>query len=252
MGDGSTLSDPTVYYTYDTPGSYNISLTVTDQNGQSNTATKPVQISPVVEVLPPVAAIQGPTTATVGEAVTFTASNNQEGAAVNTYEWQSGDGNNIPPGPNNSFTTVYNLPGVYYPTVTLSDGAGLSDSASMEITVNASLPGADWILSNTIPGTIISLNFANGTLSGFGGCNSYNGTYRVPGKSNNVQIDPITSTGALCSEEIMAQEQNYFTALQSAKNFAINGDSLTLETDFGPLTFYVATATPASVPTISQ
>jgi len=249
MGDGAILSDPTVFYTYDTPGSYNVSLTVTDQNGQSNTATKPVQISPVVEVLPPVATIQGPTTATVGEAVTFTASNMQEGAAVNTYQWQSGDGNNTPPGPNNTFTTVYNQPGIYYPTVTLSDGAGLSDSASMEITVNASLPSVDWILSNTIPGTTISLNFANGTLSGFGGCNSYNSTYRVPGKSKNVQIDPITSTGALCSEEIMVQEQNYFTALQSASSFAINGDSLTLTTASGPLTFYAATA--AQPPVIS-
>ena len=252
MGDGTILSDATVFYTYDTPGSYNISLTVTDQLGQSNTATKPIQISPVVEVLPPVAVIEGPTSTNVGESVTFTASNMQEGAAVNTYEWQSGDGNNTPPGPNNTFTTVYNQPGVYYPTVTLSDGAGLSDSASMEITVNASLPAEDWILSNTIPGTVISLNFANGTLSGFGGCNTYNGTYQVPGRSNNVQIDPITSTGALCSEEIMAQEQNYFAALQSASSFAITGSSMTLETASGPLTFYVATAGPAPVPTVSQ
>ncbi len=250
MGDGAILSDPTVYYTYDTPGGYNVSLTVTDQNGQSNTATKPIQISPVVEVLPPVATIQGPTTAAVGEAVTFTAANMQEGAAVNTYQWQSGDGNNTPPGPNNTFTTVYNQPGVYYPTVTLSDGAGLSDSASMEITVNASLPGADWILSNTIPGTTISLNFGNGMLSGFGGCNSYNGSYRVPGNSSNVKVDPLTSTGALCSEEIMNQEQGYFTALQSASSFAISGNSLTLTTASGPLTFYAAVATPAPLPAV--
>jgi heat shock protein HslJ len=200
--------------------------------------------------LPPVAVIEGPATATVGAAVTFTASNRQEGATVNTYQWQSGAGDNTPPGPNNTFTTIYNQPGVYYPTVTVSDGAGLSDSASMEITVNASLAGMDWILSNTIPGTTISLNFGNGFLSGFGGCNNYNGTYRVPGNSNNVQVDPLTSTGALCSEEIMNQEQAYFTALQSASSFAINGSTLTLTTASGPLVFNVAMVAPAPLPAV--
>ena len=250
MGDGSILSDPTIVYTFDTPGGYNVSLTVTDANGQTNTTTQPIQISPVVEVLPPVAVIEGPTTATVGEAVTFIASNVQDGATVNSYQWQSGDGNNTPAGPNNSFTTIYSQPGVYYVTVTVFDSNGLSDSASMEITVNASLSGLDWILSNTLPGTTISLNFGNGMLSGFGGCNSYNGFYTVPGKSNNVKVDPITSTGALCSEEIMVQEQGYFTALQSAKNFTITSDSLTLDTDSGQLIFYTAVAAPAPLPAV--
>ncbi len=89
-------------------------------------------------------------------------------------------------------------------------------------------------------------------LSGFGGCNTYNGSYRVPGKSNNVQVDPITSTGALCSEEIMNQEQGYFTALQSATNFVITSNSLTLDTASGQLIFYAAVAAPAPVPTVSQ
>lgn len=249
MGDGSFLSDPSVVYTFDTPGGYSVSLTVTDSAGQSNTATKQVQISPVVEVLPPVANIAGPATATVGEAVTFTASNSQDGAAVSSYQWQSGDGNNTGSSPNNSFTTIYAQPGVYYPTVTLFDGAGLSDSASMEIVVNAALPGQDWILSNTIPGTAITLNFSNGMLSGFGGCNSYNGSYTVPGKSNNVKVDPITSTGALCSEEIMNQEQGYFTALESATNFVIDSNSLTLDTGSGQLIFFAAVTT---LPTVSQ
>jgi len=252
MGDGSLLSDPVIVYTFDTPGGYNVSLTVTDSAGQTNTTEKPIQISPVVEVLPPVAVINGPTTATVGEAVTFTASNSQDTATVNSFEWQSGDGNNSAPGPDPNFTTIYSQPGVYYVTVTVTDGAGLSDTASMEITVNASLSGMDWILSNTIPGTAISLNFGNGLLSGFGGCNSYNGTYTVPGKSNNVKVDPITSTGALCSEEIMNQEQGYFTALQSAKNFVLDGNSLIVDTGSGQLIFYAAVATPASAPTISQ
>jgi heat shock protein HslJ len=251
MDDGTVLSGPTVVYSFDTPGTYNISLTVTDRAGQSNTATKSIQISPVVDVVPPTAVIDGPVTATVGEPVAFSAASSQQGtAAIATYQWQSGDGNGTPPALDTGFTTIYAQPGVYYPSVTVADAAGLSDTAVMEITVSASLGSVDWILSNTIPGTTISLNFANGSLSGFGGCNSYNGTYRVPGNSNNVQVDPLTSTGALCSEEIMNQEQGYFTALQSASSFAINGNALTLTTASGPLTFYAAVAAPAPLPAV--
>jgi PKD repeat protein len=141
-------------------------LTVTDQAGLSSVANLAVQVRPVVEVLPPTAVIEGPTMALVGEQVTFSAANSTQGtAAVTSYTWQSGDGNNSGPGPDSTFTTVYGQPGTYYPAVTVADAGGLSDSASMAITVNANLEGTDWILSNTIPGTSISLVFANATAS---------------------------------------------------------------------------------------
>jgi len=243
MGDGAVLSDRIVAYTFDTPGSYDVSLTVTDQAGQTNTATQSIQISPVVDVQPPTAVIDGPMTATVGQLVTFSAANSQGGTAViATYQWQSGDGNNAGPGPDSSFSTIYSQPGVYYPSVTVTDVAGLSDTAFMAITVNAAVGGMDWILSSTIPGTTISLNFANGAFTGFGGCNTYNGRYRISG--SDVQVDPISSTGALCSEEIMNQEMAYFTALQSAGRYEINGNTLTLTTPTGPLVFFAVVPTP--------
>ncbi len=40
MGDGSILSDPLVVYTFDTPGGYNISLTVTDSAGSNQHSHK--------------------------------------------------------------------------------------------------------------------------------------------------------------------------------------------------------------------
>jgi heat shock protein HslJ/chitodextrinase len=248
MGDGTTLKGATVEHAYNAPNSYEVRLTVTDEDGKSNSASQMILVQPTVEAVPPTAVIEGPASAFVGDRVSFSASSSTEGsAAISGYQWQSSDGNNTGPGADSGFTTVYVQPGTYYPAVTVTDADGLSDSASMAITINADLQGADWILSNTIPGTTISLVFGNGSLSGFAGCNSYNGTYRVPGKSNNVKVDPITSTGALCSEEIMNQESNYLAALQSASNFAINGNSLTLTTSSGTLTFYAAVATPTSM-----
>jgi heat shock protein HslJ len=258
MGDGTILNGPAVKYTYNNPGGFTVSLTVTDQAGQSDTTSKPVQVNPVVEVVPPTAVIEGPSSAFVGDSVTFSAAGSQQGtAAIANYQWQSGDGNNTGLVPDSSFTTVYSQPGTYYPAVTVADAAGLSDSASMAITVNAGLTGTSWILSSSIPGTSISLEFGNGSLSGFAGCNSYNASYtstRMAGNTNNITVGPITSTQMLCPEDIVTQEQAYLASLQTASSYTINGSSLTLTTASGPLVYGAAVAVPyaAPAPAVSQ
>jgi heat shock protein HslJ len=255
MGDGTILSGATVQYSYDTPGSYNIELTVTSQAGATNTAVQAVLVRPVVEVSPPTAVIEGPSMAFVGEPVTFNAANSQSTAAINSFQWQSGDGNNTPSSPDSSFTTIYGQPGVYYPSVTVTDGSGLSDSASMEIVINAQLEGTNWYLSNTIPGTSISLVFANGNISGFAGCNSYNTTYTTTlaaGPTNSISVGPIGAGQALCDEPIMNQEQAYLADLGTASSYTISGNSLILTTAAGQLSFGAAMATPAPMPVVTQ
>ena len=101
---------------------------------------------------------------------------------------------------------------------------------------------------SALPGTSITLNFGNGTLSGFAGCNNYNAEYTTTlaaGNTNAISVGPITGTGQMCSEEIMNQEQAYLANLQSASSYTINGPSLTLQTAGGPLTFSAVVATPA-------
>ena len=254
MGDGAFLSGATVPYTYNTAGSYTVKLTVTDQAGKTNATTKTVQITPVVEVVPPTAVIEGPAMAFVGESVTFSAANSQQGtAAITSYQWQSGDGNNIGPGSDSSFTTIYTQPGTYYLSVTVADAGGLSDSASMAITINATLEGTGWLLNGTEFGSI-TLTFANGTLSGFGGCNSYNASYTTTlaaGNTNNITIGPITASGAICTPELAAQEEEYLADLQTASSYTINGTALTLTTANGPLNFSAGAPTPYAAPAVA-
>jgi heat shock protein HslJ len=248
MGDGTRLSGPTVAYTYDAPGTYTVSLMVTDRSGLSSTATQTVQVSAAVEVVPPTAVIEGPATAFVGEPVTFSAANSQQGtAAITQYQWQSGDGNDSGPVSEDMFTTIYGQPGTYYPAVLVADAGGLSDSASMAITIDATLEGSSWILGNTMEGTSITLTFGNGTLSGFAGCNNYNASFsstRAAGSTNSISVGPIASTEKLCPEEIMTQEQGYLASLQTASSYTISGATLTLATAEGPLLFGAAVATP--------
>jgi heat shock protein HslJ len=252
MGDGTQFYGPVYEYAYNTAGTYSVKLTVVDKVGKRNTASHSVQISPVANVEPPKAAIEGPEMAFVGEPVTLSAANSKQGTgAIAGYVWKSGDGNDTKQVPENTFTTIYSRPGTYYPSVTVVDANQLSDSTSMAIVINATLEGATWILQGTIPGTSISLTFGNGNLSGFAGCNSYNATYsstRAAGPSNNITVGPVSSTAQMCSEEIMNQELGYLNSLETASSYTINGDMLTLTTASGPLTFGAAVATPAVGP----
>jgi PKD repeat protein len=250
LGDGSTLSGPMAQHAYSAPGSYDVLLEVTDEAGLSGSTAHMVQINPAVQVVPPKAAIDGPQVGAVGEPVTFSAAGSQQGtAAIAGYIWQSGDGNDTGEAPDETFRTIYASPGTYHPVVTVVDANGLSDSASMAIVVNASLEGTSWILAGTNPGTSITLEFANGTLTGFAGCNSYDAAYtssKAGGGSNVISVGPISVTGRLCSEEIMGQEQAYLASLQTASSYTIDGTSLTLATADGALTYGAVTAAPAA------
>ena len=256
MGDGALLSGPYVPYSYNTAGSYTVGLTVTDQAGNNDTTSVLIQIYPVVEVTPPSAVIEGPTVAFVGEQVTFSAANSQQGtAAIASYNWRSGDGYDSGSVADSSFTTIYSKPGIYYPAVTVADAGGSSDSASMAITINANLEGTAWHLTTAAQGTTVSLQFSNGTLGGFAGCNNYNAGYtstRAAGPTNTIQVGPITTSQAICDETIMAQEQAYLAALSTAGQYTISGTSLTLTTANGPLLFAAAVPTPYAGPVTTQ
>lgn len=256
MGDGTLLSGSSVQYSYATAGSFTVTLTVVDQAGRTGTATQTVQVNAVVEVTPPIAVIDGPTLVTVGELVTFSAAGSTPGSnAIASFAWQSGDGNNTEALPENTFSTIYGLPGQYFPSVTVYDSEGLSSTASLGITVNARLEGTTWFLPAAAPGTAITLTFANGTVSGSAGCNTYNGTYTstmMAGPSNVISIGPLMTTQLLCSEEIMAQEAAFLAQLATASEYTISGAQMTLQTETGPLVFEanlaVALPLPAALP----
>jgi PKD repeat protein len=238
LGDGTKASGPTVKYAYNQAGTYNVSLTVADSLGQSNTANTQITINPVADQ-PPTASIQGPATAAIGEQVTFSAATSTAGSApISSYIWTFGDGNTAETSESTA-TTVYAQAGVYQATVTVVDANGLSDSASTQISINATLQGTEWLLNGTLEGTTLSVIFGNGQLSGFGGCNSYNATYTADATASSgaMTIGPISSSQALCSEEISQQEQAYFTNLGSTTAFAINGNQLSLTTAGGGLTY---------------
>ena len=86
------------------------------------------------------------------------------------------------------------------------------------------LDGTSWGLTTS---PVITLQFAEGSATGSGGCNHYRATYTESGST--LAFGPAVSTKRACVEpERNRQETEYFDALNRVASFAISGGRLTL------------------------
>jgi heat shock protein HslJ len=70
----------------------------------------------------------------------------------------------------------------------------------------------------------ITFSFADGTVSGSAGCNSFRSPYTAEG--NRIKIGPAVTTRKTCAESLMLQERQFLAALESAVVWAIDGNVL--------------------------
>jgi heat shock protein HslJ len=89
-------------------------------------------------------------------------------------------------------------------------------------------------VSSTIAGTKVTAMFEAGSVSGSGGCNTYNGSYET-GEAGSLTFGPIASTLMLCAQDVSDQEQAYFAALAKVGSYAIDGEQLTLSDGDGTM-----------------
>jgi heat shock protein HslJ len=126
-------------------------------------------------------------------------------------------------------------------TYTLQDGklAETTPEGGELVRVSAAdLDGTTWTLA--APGyeqpaatdAEVTLSFADGQVSGSGGCNIYNGSFGL-GEDNPfvITVGPLTSTDRSCPEPIGSQESAYLAALQGASRWGY---------EFGKLALYYA------------
>ena len=96
------------------------------------------------------------------------------------------------------------------------------------------------------------MQFLQGELAGFGGCNTYSGTYTALDNGDGtyqVEINEIDSTHLACAEDILEQEAEYMAALAFTSSASIDGNLLTLTGDDSELTYYeVGTPKPEQLP----
>jgi PKD repeat protein len=137
FGDGGTGTGVSPTHIYAAPGTFTVSVKVTDTSSLSNTATTKATIA----AAPPVAKAGGPYTGTTGTPVNFNGggSTDPQGQTL-SYTWKFGDGTT---GTGVSQTHAYAVAGTYTVSLTATDTSGLTDTATIAATIAAApLAGA--------------------------------------------------------------------------------------------------------------
>jgi PKD repeat protein len=147
FGDGSTGSGPTPSHIYAAPGLYLVTLTVTDNDGESaSSGAVPVFVADCTE--PPVAVLSvAPGPWCVDDAVALDGSDSFDAdligpaPAIVSYAWDLGDGNTDSGA---ALTHAYGAAGTYVVTLTVTDNDGQQ----------ASVTGLVIVETCTIPATV--------------------------------------------------------------------------------------------------
>lgn len=108
--------------------------------------------------------------------------------------------------------------------------------------IGAAQPSLDetaWVLTEIdgtvpLPGSSVTLRFADGQVSGNSSCNSYGGDYTTS-SSGSIEFGMMMSTLMACMEPegLMEQETAYMQTLSEVESFQVDGSELTLEDGSG-------------------
>ena len=94
------------------------------------------------------------------------------------------------------------------------------------------LEGTEWTLVSGVEApedAAPTLTLADGSANGFGGCNTFGGSYELDGDS--ITIGPLASTMMACEEAKSAAEAAYLPALEAADAWAVEDGELVLSSD---------------------
>ncbi len=168
FGDGTPVDDAgtstSIQRAYASRGTYTVTLTVTNNFGQTNTSTHTITVDD-----PPTAAFTSSpaTVAALGATVNFDASASAPGASggtINDYSWNFGDGTPVDDTSGTATAShAYTAPGTYTVTLTTTDDLGVTGTATEQITVDT--PTAAFTSSATVsaPGATVSFDASGST-----------------------------------------------------------------------------------------
>lgn len=145
FGDGDTSTAQHPEHTFPAPGTYDVTLTVTDAAGETDTKTRPVV---VVNSRPHVDIEWQPLTPLEGEAVNFTANITDRDDDVTSIEWTFSDGASATgPYVNRSFPDT----GAYNVSVLVTDSEGTEDSDAVTVHVRNAPPVPGFLVTPETP-----------------------------------------------------------------------------------------------------
>ncbi len=142
FGDGETSSEQNPTHTFTRVGTFQVTLTVTDDGGLQSTRAFPIQVrlvepdptEPADLLPPPIAAFTVSEDPAVGEAVTFTDATQSERDLV-SWTWFFGDGSD--PASGATVEHTYQETGTFRVTLTVEDAAGVRDTTNQLVQVGS-------------------------------------------------------------------------------------------------------------------
>ncbi len=164
FGDGDTSTQPTPSHVYATPGTFTVSLKVTDANGDEATGTTDVVVT--TNETPQAMAAATPDAGLAPLTVQFDTQASGGNGAL-TYQWSFGDGG-AATAPSPSY--IHQTAGQYTATVIVTDADG--DSTSAQVVVDV---GSDLVPSANASASPVS-GFSPLEVDFFGNASGGNGT----------------------------------------------------------------------------
>ncbi|MEZ4695553.1 MAG: PKD domain-containing protein [Rhodothermales bacterium] len=212
FGDGSSGTGVSTQHTYSSPGSYNATLTIRDDDGATGSAAATIVVTSQQNVAPTALFTATPTTGVAPLLVSVDASTSTDSdGTIVSYSWSYGDGSI---GSGQSAAHTFNTPGSYTIQLTVTDDDGATHIRRTTITVNEGVneqPAANFTatpLTGSAPllvsmdaststdpdGTIVSYawNFGDG-VNGTGVTATH--TYSTPG-TYNLRLEVVDDGGA--------------------------------------------------------
>jgi PKD repeat protein len=175
FGDGSQGSGALVRHEFSNDGSHTVTLTVTDDRGQSASLSKPVVVTASAN---PVARFdfspQPPLM--VGQKVFFNAAKSTAatGRTIVRYDWDYGSGRQ---GSGIQVSQIYSQPGNFVVTLTVTDDAGNKGTDSTTVTVGAGGLAASFSYLPTAPTSTDTVFFNGSASTSTNGIASYSWTF---------------------------------------------------------------------------
>ncbi|RLF42398.1 MAG: hypothetical protein DRN12_00290, partial [Thermoplasmata archaeon] len=144
FGDGNTSSDQNPTHQYSNPGWYNVFLKVTDDDGETDTISKQINVSAV----PPIAKFTyNPELPDTSDVIQFIDQSSDPDGYIVYWHWDFGDGNTST---DRNATHSYADDGIYNVTLTVTDDDGVSNTTYKLINVSNVPPVAadDFVTTN--------------------------------------------------------------------------------------------------------